>query len=917
MTDFVVTAQVRADARQFRSELQHAERSTKRLGAAAGGVRPRLKGVGGDAALAANRINQLSGNSTRLRASFGGLRTAAAALGLGLIGKSIVRANADFQRLSAALETVSGSSAAAQRAMAWMDEFSTETPFQLEEIIDGYTKLSARGLTPTKRVMTSLGDTASAMGKSLNQMIEAVADATTSEFERLKEFGIKASQQGEEVVFTYRGVSTEVKNTNKAIQDYLVKLGETHNLGAMIKQMDTLGGAFSNLGVATSRWQRALGDAGFNQALQATTNRLGESMNASHGAAKALGGSLATALGVASDAAWTLGPWITRLTIALLAGRGAGLAAAAILSRLTKLHGRYRKALTKSTASQVIWRRSLRLLGGPFGAIITAVTGLWMLNDAIKGVGKVTEKTEFDKITEGLGDITEKASEGREAIIAQARAMRETIIRDLKENYISQRELTKEIEDNRATPLSFLSTMMAGDDLSMYGGAPQLAQLNKLAKEQSEKMKKLTHLTISLSNANETEAKQTAEQQAEQSKKAKELLADLAKRIDYQQRLNAVLGDGAAAQRRVEAEIAADKLLAQLGDKATDRQRQEARDQTTIWYEVKSAAEDYQKRQEELQELAERHADTTANIRSKLLSYSPVYERLAADAYAWRQEALAGLNATAAGYDNLRGKVQQVYGHQLADARQKDLASSLAWQDGITRGLQAVSAEAKDMATQSERGVTKLASGMEDAFADIVTGAKTGSDAFRSFADSVIRDLARMTFREQVTGKLSGILGSAISGMFGGSPEVGTPEWHQRRLNAAKGRAFSRGGEEVTRLASGGIVNAPTFFRHARGVGLMGEAGPEAVLPLTRLPGGRLGVQSKGGGITMPPVTININNHIHVHNSGGEAVEELIERKIAEKIPYIIKKAVEVTFAKIINEANKGGNFSRIIGRRR
>ena len=902
MTDFVVTAQVRADARQFRSELQHAERSTKRLGAAAGGVRPRLKGVGGDAALAANRINQLSGNSTRLRASFGGLRTAAAALGLGLIGKSIVRANADFQRLSAALETVSGSSAAAQRAMAWMDEFSTETPFQLEEIIDGYTKLSARGLTPTKRVMTSLGDTASAMGKSLNQMIEAVADATTSEFERLKEFGIKASQQGEEVVFTYRGVSTEVENTNKAIQDYLVKLGETHNLGAMIKQMDTLGGAFSNLGVATSRWQRALGDAGFNQALQATTNRLSDTMNASHGAAKALGGSLATALGVASDAAWTLGPWITKLTIALLAGRGAALAHGMAISRLKAAHVAYKKAVVGSTAAQVIFNRTLTLIGSPFGLAFTAAASLLLLYDATKRVGKVTQETNFDKTIEGLRGIAEGATEGREAIIAEARAEKVAITKELEESFKEQVRLREEFKENPY----------------LYGGSPQLYRHSKLIREEAENMNKLADLTFGFSSVKKADAEQTAEQQAEQSKKAKGLLADLAKRIDYQQRLNAVLGDGAAAQRRVEAEIAADKLLAQLGDKATDRQRQEARDQTTIWYGVKSAAEDYQKRQEELQELAERHADTTANIRSKLLSYSPVYERLAADAYAWRQEALAGLNATAAGYDNLRGKVQQVYGHQLADARQKDLASSLAWQDGITRGLQAVSAEAKDMATQSERGVTKLASGMEDAFADIVTGAKTGSDAFRSFADSVIRDLARMTFREQVTGKLSGILGSAISGMFGGSPEVGTPEWHQRRLNAAKGRAFSRGGEEVTRLASGGIVNAPTFFRHARGVGLMGEAGPEAVLPLTRLPGGKLGVQSKGGAanvnvnISMPPINITINN-----SSDGQNVKEQVEATLRQHLPQILKRAVDLSIQKVIELANKGGNFSRIIGRRR
>ena len=58
------------------------------------------------------------------------------------------------------------------------------------------------------------------MAKTLNQMIEAVADAATGEFERLKEFGIKAKSEGDKVSFIFRGVTTTVKKESNAIQNY-------------------------------------------------------------------------------------------------------------------------------------------------------------------------------------------------------------------------------------------------------------------------------------------------------------------------------------------------------------------------------------------------------------------------------------------------------------------------------------------------------------------------------------------------------------------------------------------------------------------------------------------------------------------------------------------------------------------------
>ena len=94
-------------------------------------------------------------------------------------------------------------------------------------------------------------------------------------------------------------------------------------------------------------------------------------------------------------------------------------------------------------------------------------------------------------------------------------------------------------------------------------------------------------------------------------------------------------------------------------------------------------------------------------------------------------------------------------------------------------------------------------------------------------------------------GGLFGWIGSAIGGLFG----IG---------GFAKGGAFAQAGE-ITAFARGGVVNRPTVFPFARGIGLMGEAGPEAILPLRRGPGGRLGVEANSGGPAPQPATRIVN----------------------------------------------------------
>jgi predicted solute-binding protein len=172
----------------------------------------------------------------------------AAALGGALFAfREIVRVQRNFDILNASLVTATGSMDNAAEAMAALKDFAATTPYAVGQSVTAFTKLVNMGLDPSERAMRAYGDTAAAMGKDLDQMIEAVADAATGEFERLKEFGIKASKEGDKVTFAFRGIRQEVQFTGRDIEKYLIELGEKNFGGAMAQRMATLDGAISNL----------------------------------------------------------------------------------------------------------------------------------------------------------------------------------------------------------------------------------------------------------------------------------------------------------------------------------------------------------------------------------------------------------------------------------------------------------------------------------------------------------------------------------------------------------------------------------------------------------------------------------------------------------------------------------------------
>lgn len=136
---------------------------------------------------------------------------------------------------------------------------------------------------------------------------------------------------------------------------------------------------------------------------------------------------------------------------------------------------------------------------------------------------------------------------------------------------------------------------------------------------------------------------------------------------------------------------------------------------------------------------------------------------------------------------------------------------------------------------------TGIGGGLRKAFDGLIFDGMKLSDALRTVAQSMINGVYNAAIRP-VQGALGGFLANGLNSALSGI------------LPFASGGAFSQG--RVMPFAKGGVVSSPTHFPMRGGRGLMGEAGPEAIMPLARGPDGRLGIQAGGG---VRPVTVVMN----------------------------------------------------------
>jgi hypothetical protein len=174
--------------------------------------------------------------------------------------------------------------------------------------------------------------------------------------------------------------------------------------------------------------------------------------------------------------------------------------------------------------------------------------------------------------------------------------------------------------------------------------------------------------------------------------------------------------------------------------------------------------------------------------------------------------------------------------------------------------------------------------GMANQLTEFVT---TGKANFRDFAASVLKDISRMIIRYAIFNAVKGIMNIFNPAAALGSSASNVAQY----APLAKGGVFAQNG--IQPFARGGIVDRPTLFPFAKGTGLMGEAGPEAIIPLKRGRDGKLGVAGGGGGTTN--VVVNVD-------ASGSKVEG--DQSQAKALGNVISAAVQ---SELVRQKRPGG----------
>lgn len=218
---------------------------------------------------------------------------------------------------------------------------------------------------------------------------------------------------------------------------------------------------------------------------------------------------------------------------------------------------------------------------------------------------------------------------------------------------------------------------------------------------------------------------------------------------------------------------------------------------------------------------------------------------------------------------------------------------------GLLQNGQIVGAQNQQIAGQIRLNeqMTRSIDIQKDFASSFVDGMRQGKSAIEALTDSLNRLLDKLLdsqFDVLFSSLQKGGMLPNLFNLFGSGS--GSGSWATTILPSAKGNILSGG--NVIPFARGGIVNRPTVFPMAKGTGLMGEAGPEAIIPLRRGAGGRLGIE--GGGSTK--VEVNV-----VNNSGSEVSQSRRQTSDGEIIDIVIGA---------VNSGFSGGKFDKSMGGR-
>lgn len=843
-------------------------------------VRQEFKSIGTDGTKAFRQItNVITPANDNLKVinetakTFNGVLKQAAGLAgayLGLRGltstfKSIVGVNAEFERLSGSLKTVTGSAKAAKEAFSLIEDFATSTPYQLDEIVDSFIRLKAMGLEPSMEALTSYGNTASAFGKNILEFVSAVTSATVGEFERLKTFGIKAKVEGDTVKFVFQGVTTEVAKNATEIERYLRSIGNINFGGAMAEQMNTMGGTMSNIEDAMAKVARTIGESGLNDAIKGVLEQFNTLISGSNSAAKSIGGALTTAVNVAGKAFFALAnniePIITLLTVRLGAAaiiKTWTLLKGSVLSLNAALLGTGTAGATATLGLRMMWQVSklaavqmyattvaanvlkgaLALLGGPAGLVLALAYGLYKLVDS-HDVAKRAANDHADTLQKLKDQMAETVKETSTYMntLSKNQAIAEWSHK-LKIAEKNVKDLEKELKNTGG--ISFFKRHAPNFMLDEYEiFANDLAEI----------------LSESKYNLDEYE------------KKVWELAAEYP---DFKPQADAIQEKLLLLKAARQDAWDARKELEYINNPEL-RPKKELEQQTEQLPTVDTSA--YEKNIED--------------IKKKVFELQEPYDQAMQKAAEWRDNAIANLDSTKAGYEDFKADVNRVYDDMVKKASDAALKSSTNWKDGLTRSLQSSYADVTDMAKATENIVKNSFTAMEDTLTEFVM---TGKASFSDFVNSIVEGMVRMAIQYAVIKPImSGIMGYFGVPMAHTGGVIGTDTLSSRQISPD---VF----EGAPRYHTGGLVGDEIPIIAKRGETVFTKGQMDA-----------LGTELN----SKTPVNVNVNVH---NNASGTKASASANKDAQGNVSIdVIVEQIESTIGKNIS---KGEGLSPILEQR-
>jgi hypothetical protein len=218
----------------------------------------------------------------------------------------------------------------------------------------------------------------------------------------------------------------------------------------------------------------------------------------------------------------------------------------------------------------------------------------------------------------------------------------------------------------------------------------------------------------------------------------------------------------------------------------------------------------------------------------------------------------------------IKNAEELVAAEQLVRKEVKETYEAMLVRASATPQLTRLTLDAKNLTKQLDEGLAGALRGSTADMLEMVKGTKTLGEGFASLAQRIADAVLQALLLKSIVGPISGALSGALGNLF----------------PSAQGNVFYGG--NVVPFARGGIVSRPTIFPMANGwTGLMGEAGPEAVMPLRRTRSGALGVHSEGGSAPQLFVQVINNSSAQVSTTqesdgrGGRKTVVMIDEAVA------------------------------------